>query len=142
MAWTHNPKPARGGHVDKPASGIPAGGEGQGPKKGAKPAFSDTHQPSGEEKSAGKAVAAEIRERIAAKRHELVDRLLTLSEHAENEQVRLAATNAALDRLVGKPAQSVDLTSGGDKLPGYVMTAPAEIEDAQAWATRHKPKAP
>ncbi len=125
MAWTHNPKPARGNHVDKPPSGIPAGGQGQGAAKGANPAFSDTHQPSGEEKSAGKAVAAEIRERIAEKRHALVDRLLALSEHAENETVRLNATNAALDRLIGKPAQAI---GGSDELGPVKMVVTWEDE--------------
>lgn len=108
MVWK-NHKPPSG----MPASGIPAGGEGQGTGKGDKQPFSDTHQPTIEEKLAGKEVAAEVRARIAAKRHELVDRLLTLSESAENETVRLAATNAALDRLVGKPAQAI---GGSDDL--------------------------
>ena len=120
MVWK-NHKPPSG----MPASGIPAGGEGQGTGKGDAKPFSDTHQPSGEEKSAGHAVAREIRERIAAKRHELVDRLLTLSEHGETDAIKLQATNAALDRLVGKPAQAI---GGSDDLGPVKMVVTWEDE--------------
>jgi hypothetical protein len=60
--------------------------------------------------AAGRDVAREVRERIAAKRFALADKLLHLSEYAEAEAVQLAATNAALDRIMGKPAQAI----GGD----------------------------
>jgi hypothetical protein len=126
-------------------SGIPANGPGWGGAakgEGTKERFSDENQPAGEVKSAGHNAAREVRELIAAKRVALAEKLLTLAENGETQAIQLQATNAALDRLMGRPAQSVDVTSGGEKLPGYVMTAPAEIEDADAWATQHKPKAP
>lgn len=99
----------------KPPSGIPARGPGiGGPSSGkAAQAFTDTNQPSGEEKSAGHAVAREVRELIAEKRHALVDKLLALSERGETHSVQLQATNAALDRLMGKPAQAVTGEDGG-----------------------------
>lgn len=103
----------RGGAAYKgPPSGIPAMGEGlHGPASGkaAKP-YDGVHKAEPGAIRAGMDVAAEIRERIAAKRIKLADKLLHLSEHAEAEAVQLAATNAALDRIMGKPAQAI----GGD----------------------------
>lgn len=43
----------------------------------------------------------------------------------------------AADRLDGAPVQ--DVTSKGERL-GYVIAAPAESEDADAWARQHQPK--
>lgn len=104
---------AKGGtHYKGPPSGIPAQGEGlHGPASGKPPApFSAEHQPSPEAKSAGHDVAAEIRERIAAHKTALADKLVHLALRGEAEAVQLAATNSALDRLMGKAAIAI----GGD----------------------------
>lgn len=43
----------------------------------------------------------------------------------------------AADRMDGAPSQ--DVTSKGERI-GYVIPAPAEAEDATAWAEQHKPR--
>ena len=123
----------------KPPSGIPARGDGYGgPAKRSPPreAFNAENQPSPEEKAAGHDVAKEVRDRIAARRFEITDRLI---ENAINgsEQGSNSAGQYLLNRLGGTPVASVDLTSGGKPM-GYVIPAPAEIEDAEAWAKLHK----
>lgn len=127
-------------------SGIPANGPGWGgAAKGAgtKARFSADSQPPPELKSAGHAEGKALREMLAPHKATLVDVWVQIAtDPMQPAAARVAAANAIADRLEGKPAQSVDLTSKGDKIPGYVMTAPAEIEDAEAWATQHKPKAP
>lgn len=127
----------------KPPSGIPAGGPGWGGPAnggGTRPDYSADNQPTPDAKVAGKDVAREVRERIAARRLDLVDRLLALSELGETDAIRLQATNSALDRLMGKPQASVDVTTNGEALSGYVISAPSEIEDASEWASQHKPR--
>lgn len=68
--------------------------------------------------------------------------IATLMEiHADKTQpapARVAAATALLDRAWGKPSQAVDMTSKGERM-GYVIPVPPEVEDAAAWATRHKP---
>jgi hypothetical protein len=61
-----------------------------------------------------------------------------LAFNAEAEAVQLSATNSALDRLMGKPQQSVDMTTNGETL-GYVIAAPPEVPEADEWATQQKP---
>lgn len=131
---------SKGGSHYKPPSGIPAGGKGWGGAASGKAAkaFDAEHQPPGEVKAAGMQAAAEIKARLAEKREALVAKLLHLAEHAENEAVQLQATNAALDRLMGKPAASVDVTSKGERT-GYVVAAPFEAETAEEWTAQHKP---
>lgn len=115
----------RGGKAFKSMpSGIPAMGEGlHGPASGIAPqAFTAENQPSAEAKLAGVDVAAEIRERIAAKKFMLADKLLHLAEHGEAEAVQLAATNAALDRIMGKPAQAIGGDPSGAPLQLFIHT--------------------
>lgn len=144
---TDTPKPKRktpfskGGSHYKPPSGIPARGEGWGGGKSGKPAeeFTAENQPPAEVKVAGMQVADEIRAMIAEKKHKLAQKLLDLSEGAESEAVQLQATIAALDRVMGKPAASVDVTSKGERT-GYVIAVPVEAETAEEWAIQHKPR--
>ena len=128
--WAHNPKPP---------SGIPARGKGHGGEakgKPPQPKFTAEAQPSGDAKSAGHHVAREVRERIASRRFELVDRLMENALHGE-----AAASNQAgiylINQIAGMPGASLDLTSAGKSL-GYVIPAPPEIEDADDWANQHK----
>lgn len=51
---------------------------------------------------------------------------------------RVVAAEKLMDRLDGKPTQPTDLTSKGERM-GYVITAPPESEDADAWAQQHRP---
>lgn len=119
--------PARGAGLHGAASGVPA------------QAFSAEAQPEPEAKSAGKEVAREARERIAAKKNAILDRLIKNaiegSESASNQ-----AGIYLINQIAGAPVASVDLTSGGDKLPGYVVRAPAEIEDVAEWVKKNTPR--
>lgn len=122
----------------KPPSGIPARGAGYGGPASNAPRtpFTPDNQPSPEEKVAGHDVAREVRDRIAARRFEITDRLIE-NAISGTEAGSNAAGQYLLNRLGGTPVASVDLTSGGKAL-GYVIPAPAEIEDAEAWAKLYK----
>lgn len=69
--------------------------------------------------------------------------MATLGEIAADQTAppaaRVSASTALLDRAWGRPQQAVDMTTKGEKLTGYVLSAPPEIEDADDWATQHKP---
>jgi hypothetical protein len=96
-----------GGSHYRPPSGEGWGGDATG--REAKP-YDGVHKAPPGALSAGKSVAAEIRERLAEKKFALADKLLSLAENGESHAVQLAATNSALDRLMGKPAIAI----GGD----------------------------
>lgn len=89
-----------GGSHYRPPRGEGWGGAATG---GTWQDVTSANQPTPDAKSTGHAVAAAVRAQIAEKRMELVQKLLDLSASAENEAVQLSATNAALDRLMGKP---------------------------------------
>lgn len=99
--------------------------------------FSREHQPSPAAKSAGHEVAAEIRARIAAHKEAILQAQLDRALSAEHPQGHQAAKDL-LDRIM-PPETKTDVTSGGERL-GYVIAAPAEAEDADAWARQHQPK--
>lgn len=131
----------RGGKAFKSMpSGIPAMGEGlHGPASGKPPeAFTADNQPSPEAKLAGVDVAREVRERIAAKRFPIVDRLIDTaingSETASNQ-----AGMYLVNQIAGTATANVDVTSKGERT-GYVIAAPIEAETADEWATQHKPR--
>ena len=70
-----------------------------GPAKGGKrPAFSADNQPSPEEKSAGHDVAKEIRERIAARRTEIIEAEIARAIKVDHPQGHSAA-HKLLERL-------------------------------------------
>ena len=66
----------------------------------------------------------------------------TLTEiHGDPSQpapARVAAAQALLDRAWGKPSQSVDMTSKGERM-GYVIPAPPEAASTEEWTEQHKP---
>lgn len=78
------------------------------------PAWTADHQPSGEAKSAGKAVAAEIREKIAARK----DEILTAQFNRAIDNAHPNGHAAAVDLLnrIMPPKSETDLTSGGEPL--------------------------
>lgn len=134
MAWkTH-----------KPPSGIPARGPGWGGEaKGYRdaPAFTVDQQPAAEAKVKGRRMAETAREVAKENAVATMRKILAMQDDpTAPHQTRLDAMKTVVNRAEGMPGQSVDMTSKGERLPGYVMTAPAEIEDAAEWAARHKPK--
>ena len=105
MVWDHN---------NKPASGIPAGGAGlhgaaQHPPK--RPAFSAENQPAPELKSAGHAVRAEFRRKLAEK----LDKVAAVYDDAladADNRVKLVAAKQISVELWGQPTQPL---SGDDE---------------------------
>jgi hypothetical protein len=126
--------PGHGG----PASGTPAQGAGYGPGAGPAKAFTSEQQPTGEAKSAGKEVAAEIKAQIAARKEEILAAQFTRALDTAHPQGHAAAKDL-LDRIA-PPESRTDVTTNGERL-GYVIMAPAEAEDAEAWAKQHQPQA-
>lgn len=49
----------------------------------------------------------------------------------------IAAVKWASEHGYGKPAQAVDVTSGGERL-SYVIESPAKAPNGTAWAAAHK----
>ena len=95
--------------------------------------FSRDNQPSREAKSAGQAVAAEIRARIAAHKEAIIQAQLERALSQEHPQGHQAAKDL-LDRIM-PPAQSVDVTTDGQPLvierriidvanPGHAASVP------------------
>ena len=126
--------PGHGG----PASGTPAQGAGYGPGAGPAKAFTADYQPPGEAKSAGKEVAAEIKAQIAARKESILEAQFKRALDPLHPQGHAAAKDL-LDRIA-PPESKTDVTSNGERL-GYVIMAPAEAEDAEAWARQHQPQA-
>jgi hypothetical protein len=92
--------PGHGG----PASGTPAGGHGYGPGAGPAKAFTSEQQPTGEAKSAGKEVAAEIKAQIAARKEEILAAQFTRALDTKHPQGHAAAKDL-LDRIAPPTAQ-------------------------------------
>lgn len=106
MGWAHRFK-RPGGFVDKPVSGIPAGGDGWGDATGLKPAFSDQHQPPGERKGIGRLEGKEFREKL----RERLGRVLDAYDRAldsDNTDHGLKAADAITKRLYGDYKQTVE----------------------------------
>lgn len=92
---------------------APKGGVGiGGPAKGAGVKITAETQPSPEAKSAGKAVAQEIRARIAAKRNEILEAQFTRALDVNHTHGHAAAKDL-LDRIL-PPQQEI---SGADGAP-------------------------
>lgn len=49
-------------------------------------------------------------------RHKLIDEVIRIAQHAKRDADRLKAIEFLAERRWGRPAQSVDLTSGGKPL--------------------------
>jgi hypothetical protein len=64
----------------------------------------------GRPKGSPNKITRPIKELAADYSEECIHRLVHLSQHAESEQVRLAANIAVLDRAHGRPRQEIDLT--------------------------------
>jgi hypothetical protein len=118
--------------------GGAATGPGYGPGAGPAKSFTAEQQPTGEAKSAGKEVAAEIKAQIAARKEEILAAQFTRALDPLHPQGHAAAKDL-LDRIA-PPESKTDVTSNGERL-GYVIMAPAEAEDAEAWAKQHQPQA-
>jgi len=86
--------------------------------------FSSTNQPSPAAKSAGQAVAAEIRERIAARRHEIIDKQFERALALDHPQGHQAAKDL-LDRIM-PPETRTDLTSGGERMATVTVVSGVE----------------
>jgi hypothetical protein len=117
--------------------GGPASGAGYGPGAGPAKAFTADNQPAPEAKSAGKEVAAEIKAQIAARKEEILAAQFTRALDPLHPQGHAAAKDL-LDRIA-PPESKTDVTTNGERL-GYVIMAPAEAEDAEAWAKQHQPQ--
>jgi hypothetical protein len=114
-------------------------GPGYGPGAGpSAPPFTADNQPTGGAKSAGKQVAAEIKAKIAEHKDAILDAQLARAKDAAHPQGH-AAAEALLNRIM-PPESKTDVTTNGERL-GYVIMAPAEAEDAEAWAKQHQPQA-
>ena len=75
-----------------------------------------------------------LRELAALHSEDCIAVLVQLRDHAEAEQVRLAAANSLLDRGYGKPRQEIDLRDDNritvivDRM-GYAVDVPPALED-------------
>jgi len=84
-------------------------GPGYGPGAGSSaPPFTADNQPTGEAKSAGKEVAAEIRARIAAQKDAILDAQLARATDALNPQGHAAAVDL-LNRIM-PPVSKIELS--------------------------------
>ncbi|MFN8995716.1 MAG: hypothetical protein ACK5X3_18900 [Pseudomonadota bacterium] len=110
---TTRPKGNGPGHGG-PARGASASGAGYGP--GASPAksFAADHQPSGEAKSAGHEIAAEIRARIAARKEEIIAAQFSRALDPMHPQGHAAAKDL-LDRIA--PPETKQTVSGDADAP-------------------------
>jgi hypothetical protein len=114
-------------------------GPGYGPGAGpSAPPFTADNQPTGEAKSAGKEVAAAIRAKIAEHKDAILDAQLARAKNAAHPSGHAAAVDL-LNRIM-PPESKTDVTTNGERL-GYVIMAPAEAKDAEAWAKQHQPQA-
>ena len=118
---------------------MPGPGKGEGwggPAKGKGHRFVKGDTLAGRPTKDVSAIKAATREeRLTA----LKEHILELALTAERQETQLTAAVAYLDREEGKPVQRQDVTSKGERV-GYVITAPAEAEDADDWARQHQPK--
>jgi hypothetical protein len=134
--WKHGP--AKGAGVGGPAKGAGKGLGWGGPAKGAstsriRPGDPDRIQPMSntpEVKPAGAVLREYIRPHLQA----LIEKQLQLAQGAD--QLALAASQALLNRI-DPPQTKQDVTSDG-KAVQYVIAAPPEDEDADAWQARQQ----
>ncbi len=82
-----------------------------GAAKAVRPAFTPANQPAPAEKSAGWDVAKEIRERIAARRHEILEAQFARATDPAHAQGHAAATDL-LNRIL-PPRQEISGAEGG-----------------------------
>lgn len=133
-----NPGSGKAPH-NGPASGIPAQGAGWGgAAKGA--STSRLREKGDPESDAIRALSTDpahmaIKEAVEA---EMLGVQIEIARTSSFEGNRLTAADKVLDRLRGKPKQQTDITSNGERI-GYVIEAPAEAPDAEAWAAQHRP---
>lgn len=125
----------KGTRIGNGAGKGPGYGPGAGPSA---PPFTTDNQPSPAAKSAGKEVAAQIKAQIAARKEEILAAQFHRALDPAHPQGHAAAKDL-LDRIA-PPESKTDVTSNGERL-GYVIMAPAEAEDAEAWAKQHQPQA-
>lgn len=90
------------------------------------------NQPSTEAKVAGREIAAEVRERIAAKKDEIVDRMLRTAIESENEGASNQAGIYLLNQIAGTPAQSVDLTTAGGPMAVIIRRFVEDVPEGDA----------
>jgi hypothetical protein len=102
------------------------------PARDARP-FSSTNQPDPAAKSAGWDVAREIRERIAARKNELLEAQFTRALSIEHPQGHQAA--ADLMNRIMPPKTEIEAN-----VSSHVIRAPAKPADAAEWAATYAPK--
>ena len=79
---------------------------------------------SGNPTGESKYLKEKARLRMLAQSHcpKALERLVKMSETATDERTKLAANIAILDRGLGKPAQDVDVTSGGQSIAPILIS--------------------
>jgi len=77
-----------------------------------------------------------LKELAALHSEDCIAVLVQLRDHAEAEQVRLAAANSLLDRGHGRPRQELDVTQN-EGLRVYVYGKPSPALDVQRALTDH-----
>lgn len=108
-----------------------------GPKKGAGHRYTEgdptAGRPQGVKNGEGKLTVADLM--IGAGARELAAQrwLEILNDPAHPKHADMVAK--AADRMDGAPKVTAEVTQNG-----YVIAAPAEAEDAEAWARQHQPK--
>lgn len=113
--------------------GGPANGPGYGgPAKPAR-AYSSEYQAPPEAKSAGRAVAEQIRREIAAHKARILEAQLARAADPNHPQGHQAAAYL-LDKLI-PPKQEIEAS-----VASHVIRAPAEPADATEWAALYAPK--
>lgn len=117
--------------------GNGAGGAGWGgPAKGARRFTSETAAAAGAvSPGQGQRTVADLMAAAGARELAAQRWLEILNDPAHPKHAEMVAK--AADRMDGAPKQ--DITSAGERI-GYVITAPAEAEDADAWARQHQPR--
>lgn len=69
----------------------------------------------------------------------LKDHILSLALTAERQETQLQAAIAYCNREEGTPVARQDVTTQGQRI-GYVIPAPPEAENAEAWTEQYKPR--
>jgi len=77
-----------------------------------------------------------LKELAAQYTEDSIHTLVTLRDHAESEQVRLAAATALLDRAHGRPRQEIDL-HGDNSITVIVRRQTPTVLDAQPALSDH-----
>lgn len=82
----------------------------------------------GRQKGTPNKATAEVKVLALQYTTEAIKGLVKLAKTARSEQARVAAWREVLDRAVGRPAQSVDLTNSDGSLASAWAAARAEME--------------